>query len=139
VAQLPPYEEALATLDAIVAQDLPGKAAYKAYYTLVTDTVRRYIERRYGLPMLERTTDEIRHTLIGSEIQPTQQLSVINMLTDADLVKFAKVTPDNANAQQLMTDARLFIEATKPVVVDSAEKSSGAAPRNPNQPIEVMA
>lgn len=138
VAQLPPYEEALATLDAIAAQDLPGKAAYKAYYTGVTDTVRRYVERRYGLPMLERTTDEIRHTLIDSEIQTTQQLALINMLTDADLVKFAKVTPDNASARQLMTDARLFVEATRPVVTDSAEKS-GPTPRNPNQPIEVMA
>ncbi|MCO5204344.1 MAG: hypothetical protein M9928_04905 [Anaerolineae bacterium] len=138
VAQLPPYEEALAALNAIVAQDLPGSAAYKLYYTSVTDTVRRYIERRFGLPMLERTTDEVRHTLIGSEIQPSLQISLINMLADADLVKFAKVTPDNAGAQQLMINARLFIEATRPIVTDSAEKS-GTTPRNPNQPVEVPA
>jgi hypothetical protein len=137
--QLPPYEAALATLATIAGQNLPASGAYKAYYTLVTDALRQYVERRFGLPMLERTTDEIRRTLVNSDVPQPEWLRFYKMLTDADLVKFAKVTPDIDSANQLMRDAKLFVEATKPVVEEQETKSGSPTPRNPNQTIEVMA
>ena len=136
---MPPYEEAIATLDNIASQNLPASGAFKAYYTLVTDAVRHYVERRYGLSMLERTTDEIRKTLADSSVPQVEAKRLVNMLADADLVKFAKVTPDSESAAQLMRDAKLFVEATKPVVEEKETKSGSSTPPNQNQKIEVMA
>jgi hypothetical protein len=137
--QLPPYEEAIAALDAIAARDLPLSGAFKEYYTLVTDSLRRYINRRYELPVMELTTDEVRKTLKDSDVPQSEATRLTNMLSDADLVKFAKVTPDIESANQLMRDANLFVEATKPVVEEKETKSGSTTPPNQNQKIEVMA
>jgi hypothetical protein len=41
-----------------------AKGLIKEYYTEVTEIIRRYIERRYGIEALEMTTEEILDTII---------------------------------------------------------------------------
>lgn len=134
---LPPYEEALTAFDAITAQDLPGKGAYKAYYTLVTHVVRRYCERRFGLHVLESTTDEVRQQLPASTVPEAQQHALLALLEDADLVKFADIAPDHESAQRLIRDAQRFVNATKPAAQDDAATTPPTA--TPPHSAEVMA
>ena len=57
--ELPPYETAIRELDSIKDQKLWQQGLNKEYYTQVTDTLRRYISRRYGVNAMEKTSEEI--------------------------------------------------------------------------------
>jgi hypothetical protein len=78
----------------------------------VTDTLRGYIEERYSIPALERTTDELLHALRVSPLSPEQYQMLANMLRTADLVKFAKAVPTPSENEQLLQAARDLIRAT---------------------------
>ena len=84
----------------------------KEYYTKLTDTLRRYIEERYGFSALEMTSSEIIERLVStgdnSSLDELRQLFMT-----ADLVKFAKYsTMINENDANLVS-AIDFINQTK--------------------------
>ena len=63
--KLPPHEQALKELDAIKQQKLWQQGRSKEYYTLITETLRRYMVDRFGINAMEMTSDEIL-ALIGT-------------------------------------------------------------------------
>ena len=112
-----PHEIALDDLTRIGQLGLPEQNRFKEHYTLVSDTVRIYIERTQGVPMLERTTGEIRSGLRSSSLTAASTQQLIHFLEDSDLVKFSEFTPTEAEAYELITEARQIVEATKPIVI----------------------
>ena len=84
----------------------------KEYYTKLTETLRKYIEERYGFRAMEMTSSEIIDRL--TETQDQQALDELRMLFQtADLVKFAKYsTLINENDMNLV-NAIEFINKTK--------------------------
>jgi CHASE3 domain sensor protein len=84
----------------------------KEYYTKLTDTLRKYIEERYGFSAMEMTSSEIIERLMSTGDQ--QSLDELRQLfTTADLVKFAKYsTMINENDANLV-NAIDFINQTK--------------------------
>ena len=84
----------------------------KEYYTKLTDTLRKYIEERYGFSAMEMTSSEIIERLTAAGDQ--QSLDELRQLfTTADLVKFAKYsTMINENDANLVS-AIDFINQTK--------------------------
>ncbi len=108
------HEIALDGLAAIDALALPEKGRFKQHYTLVSDTVRIYVERRFGVPALERTTGEIRADLARSDMAPEVTALFIAFLQESDLVKFSEWTPDVDSARDLLARGRMIVEATKP-------------------------
>ena len=68
------------------------------------------------------TTDEIADALRTIEVEEKQKMDLLSVLRDADLVKFAKATPE-ANDNELAFDkAFYFVENTKPVEVVAEEE-----------------
>lgn len=84
----------------------------KEYYTRLTETLRKYIEERYGFRAMEMTSSEIIDRL--TETQDRQALDELRALFQtADLVKFAKYsTLINENDMNLV-NAIEFINKTK--------------------------
>ena len=123
----PPYQRALDALAAIEAMRLPEQERFKEYYTLVSDTVRTYIEQRFGVPALERTTTEIRADLKRSDMAEDVKSQIMLFLQDSDLIKFSTFRPDVESAAYLLATARFIVEATRPQPV--AEESN-----TPDQP-----
>ena len=84
----------------------------KEYYTKLTDTLRKYIEERYGFFAMEMTSSEIIEKLTAT--QDESALSELrHLFLTADLVKFAKYsTLINENDQNLV-NAIEFINQTK--------------------------
>lgn len=118
--RLPPYEEAMLNLEALKQRQLWQNGQEKEYFTGLTDILRVYIDRRFGINAVEMTTSEIVATLKerGETRAVNEQLTMI--LEMADIVKFAAVRPladDNEMAYQRAVN---FVEATKPVVVSPA-------------------
>ena len=117
----PPEQVAYDELDHIQSLNLPAAGRYDTYYALVADTLRTYLERQYGLPARDRTTAEI-DAVLGQTIMATVYArTLIAMLDDCDLVKFAHILPSETTAQMLLEDARRFVAQT------TAEKNAALA------------
>lgn len=81
--------------------------------------MRGYLEERFKVPALERTTDDLLLELRTSPIAPDLQQQLANMLRLADLVKFAKAVPSATENERMLTGAREFIKATIPTNTES--------------------
>ena len=116
----PADEVALEKLDEIKAAKIWKDGKVKEYQTDLTDVVREYIGRRFGVQSTEKTSDE---TLRAMKPLIDKDLfgKLSKMLQLADLVKFAKwhTTPDE-NEQGLST-AYDFVQSTK--IVESQEEN----------------
>ena len=112
VKKLLPHQKAMKEIEQIKADKMQSSENQKEYYTKLTDTIRRYIEERYGFSAMEMTSSEIIERLTQQGDQKT--LDELRMLFQtADLVKFAKYsTLINENDMNLVT-AVDFINSTK--------------------------
>ncbi len=112
VKRLLPHQKAMKEIEQIKADKMVASENQKEYYTKLTDTLRRYIEERYGFSAMEMTSSEIIGRLMASGDQ--QSLNELTQLfMTADLVKFAKYsTMINENDQNLV-NAIDFINQTK--------------------------
>ena len=99
-------------IEQIKADRMVASENAKEYYTKLTDTLRKYIEERYGFSAMEMTSSEIIERLTAAGDQ--QSLDELRQLfTTADLVKFAKYsTMINENDANLVS-AIDFINQTK--------------------------
>lgn len=121
-----PHEVALDRLDRIERLDLPNAGRFKEHYTMVSDCVRIYVERAFDIPVMERTTSEIQHSILQTPITPPTSREFLSLLDESDLVKFSKFAPDAASARQALTTGRHIVMETKPVIdSDSVSGSSG--------------
>ena len=122
VPQLPPHVLALNALNDLSARKLWQQGLHKQFHTELTEILRTYIEQRYHVPAMEKTSDEILEELI--ELTISQRSSYSNLkevFQIADLVKFAKYEPLPDENQLVFMNSRLFIEQTKETVVETAD------------------
>jgi hypothetical protein len=112
--ELPADYVALKALAEIESMKLLGEGQFKKYYTLVVDALRHYLERRFGIQTMDRTTDEILFDLGDRRLRVD---GLEDLLREADLVKFAKYIPDSAAGEEAMRSARDIVAKTTPVPV----------------------
>jgi hypothetical protein len=106
----PPDEIALRDLDALEAEDLPGKGFVKLFSQGVSDILRRYIEGRFGIDAPELTTEEFLASLTFScEFEADHQQLLRAFLTHCDLVKFAEHRPTIEDMSETSGTCRRFI------------------------------
>lgn len=112
VKRLLPHQKALQQIEQIKADKMVSSENSKEYYTKLTDTLRKYIEERYGFNAMEMTSSEIIDHLMAT--QDESALSELrHLFLTADLVKFAKYsTLINENDANLV-NAIDFINQTK--------------------------
>jgi hypothetical protein len=109
--KLLPHEQALKDIEQIKADRTLQANDPKAYYTALTDALRKYMAERFGFDAMEMTSTEIIESLQHSDSQSISELK--DLFTTADLVKFAKHAPlMNENDMNLM-NAMDFINRTK--------------------------
>lgn len=114
VKPLPAHVIAMQALEQLAEKKLWQNGRNKEFHTELTDILRQYIEQRFGVPALEKTTDEILDELY--ELAESQKASLSNLkqvLTMADLVKFAKYQPFADENQLSFVNSRMFVEQTK--------------------------
>lgn len=131
---LPPHVEAMQRLEELDVKKLWQNGQNKEFYTELTDILRQYIERRFNIPAMEQTSDEILDSLyILAEDQKSSIQNMRQILAVADLVKFAKFKPLSDDNQLSMMNAKMFIEQTKLVVIeeDNEEDNEDGIEDNP--------
>jgi hypothetical protein len=117
-------EIAINRLNELKAKNLWQQGEVKLYYIELTDILRDYLERRYRIRTHEQTTEEIFTALNGKELSKESSAILFQLLTLADLVKFAKQQPTPYENEQSLENAILFIQQTKfvPKPVESKEE-----------------
>jgi hypothetical protein len=108
----PPEVIALAELDRIEAMNLPAENKLKEHYSLVSNCLRFYIERRYDIPALEQTTTELRTAFRRSTASMKDVAAFMTIFSESDLVKFARYNPPPAEINSLVGRARIVVETT---------------------------
>jgi hypothetical protein len=130
---LPPHVIALKELDELKASKIWQKGQEKMYYTKLTDVLREYIDRRFGIDAPEMTSDEILAAIkkATGTISATENLKQI--LYVADLVKFAKYIPLNDENDLSMMNAYFFVNQTKIEEVVKPENPQAANNTNSSE------
>jgi hypothetical protein len=118
-----PEEAALKELARIEALELLERGMIKEHYTLVSETVRRYLERKYGVLAMESPTS---YTLLAlSRIElPAEGMGLVGeVLEEGDMVKFAKFVPDVDSVNSIAERARRIVRLTgrSPVPLQATE------------------
>lgn len=111
----PAHIVALRELDRIKDEKLWQKDKTKQYYSEVTDVIRTYIEDRFEIRAMEQTTDEILDSFrIRKDLLNEKSIGNLSqILTLADLVKFAKYHPLPDDDNLTLVNSYFFVNETK--------------------------
>lgn len=112
-SKLPAHVIAYLKLKKLEEQEFWQKGDFKTYHSEVSYTMREYLENRFEIPALESVTAEIMTDLNGFEIETKQITNLKNILQTADLVKFAKLVPNETVHRQAMDFSLEFVEITQ--------------------------
>ncbi len=125
--EIPPYEQAISALRQLKAKKLWESGRDKDYYTELTDILRRYLDRRFGIKAMEMTSSEILSHLADLGNRDVPRDKIRDILDMADFVKFAMVRPLPDDNVALYKNALDFVESTRPVEreTDSPELPEG--------------
>lgn len=110
---IPPHIKALQELERLRAEKLWQEGKIKQYHSALSDIVRAYIEDRFKVHALEQTTDEILTSFRTVVVDNESQSKLKQLLTLADLVKFAKEEPLPQENELSMNNAFDFVNGTK--------------------------
>jgi hypothetical protein len=111
VPPVPPHVRAKQKLQ----EALAFLAQPKPFCTLVSDTVRFYLEERFDFHAPERTTEEFLHELQNTNrLLPDQKETLGEFLKGCDLVKFARYEPREVELRNLHESAVRLVEETEP-------------------------
>ncbi len=108
----PPHIIALRELESIRNQKLWQNGKDKQYYTAITDTLREYIDSRYGVNAMEKTSAEIIDSLKDKQIDKDAFEQLDELFQSSDLVKFAKFSPSVEQNEQAILVAVRFVNTT---------------------------
>ena len=125
-APLPPHVEAIRALEALHHRKLWQNNRHKQYYSGLTDILRTYISRRWDIGALEMTSDQIIGALRPLDLPDKARMDLTALLRDADLVKFAKATPEAEQNEAHYLKAYYFVEETKPATEQAEETPENA-------------
>ena len=110
---LPPHIEAIRALEILHNKKLWQSERYKEYYSQLTDIARHYISRRYGIAAMEMTSEQIIKATSKISIPTKSRMDLTQVLSTADLIKFAKHTLEGEENEANYLKIYYFIEETK--------------------------
>ncbi|OGR60992.1 MAG: hypothetical protein A2X36_05835 [Elusimicrobia bacterium GWA2_69_24] len=113
------YEEiALAEIDALLRMGLP----VKEYYDRISDILRLYFERRYGISALSMTTYDLHRRLLQLQADPQARSWIKALFTRCDLAKFARLLPGEEETREDAESARRIVRQLAPQAAPPAEE-----------------
>lgn len=109
-----PHEWAVKALEDLAERKLWQKGEIKEHYTYLTDILREYLERRFAIHAREQTSDEILIQLRKQHLSNSLLTDTEELLSVADLIKFAKADPGMDIHAATIERVRKFVIETIP-------------------------
>jgi len=123
IPEEPAHIIAFRELDKLKEDKIWARGEVKQYYTRLTEITRQYIERQYGIPAMESTTEEILRAFDRANPEDDLLDEILRELLElADLVKFAKEDPLPVDNQTNLNNAYIFVQKTYPLFYQSDQR-----------------
>lgn len=106
---LPPDVVALNKIRKLKELKLIEQGKIKEFYTMLSDIIRAFIEDKYKISALDRTTYELIAELKNKNVIRNNIGMVHDFLFDCDLVKFAKYIPPAEDSNKILITAEEII------------------------------
>ncbi len=101
-------------LERLKGEKLWQKGEFKEYYTRLTEILRVYLDMRFSMNSMESTTSEILLEIANYRVTEGEASDSLKQVLElADMVKFAKFTPDSSDCELSMEMAWSFISMTR--------------------------
>ena len=128
---LPPDQWALREIERLEAERLPERGEVDGFFVRLSDVVRTYLERRFGIAAPEQTTQEfLRAAGSHPELAGGHERTLAQFLRTADMVKFAAQRPAGTECGRALDAMRGFVRATAPVEPEPGTASAADAPHD---------
>jgi len=112
--RIPAHVLAFEELRRLREMDLIGQGRIKEFHIAISNIMRFYIERRFGIHAPEQTTEEFLEAVSRDHVFDVPTSNILNQfLSHCDIVKFAKYQPEHSEIQKTFDITRDFIEQTK--------------------------
>lgn len=112
----PPHVIAYEQLESLMASGLIEAGRIEEYYVLLSNTVRTYLENRFGLRAPEMTTEEfLAAAAKDSGLKDEHKKLLSRFLAHCDLVKFARYGPNVEEMKSAYESAKQFIHESASV------------------------
>ncbi|KAB1065502.1 BatD family protein [Salibacter halophilus] len=121
----PPHVEAFRDLTELKDQKLWQNEKHREFHIRLSEIIRSYLERRFGMHALEYTTSEIEAQMHLTNAGEDYNDSLIKALRISDMAKFAKAKPLPNENEFAFEAVESFVEVTKPVEEEKNEKENG--------------
>lgn len=120
----PAWEVAQLELENLKSSDLLERKEIKKYYIILSDIIRKYLERRYQITALDLTTQEVKGELKRVKAEGEVIDLVYGFLFSCDMVKFAKYIPSKEEIENDWNEASTIVNVTKQEEVQTAPVST---------------
>lgn len=114
-------ERTLAAIDALENEKLWEQDKLKEHFIELSYILRSYLTARYDLSLLEKTTYETKSLLLQKGLNHDTIETIARILSQSDMVKFAKSSPDELSILKISTLARQIVAETSPLEFDNYE------------------
>ena len=114
-------ERTLLAIDALDSQKLWEKNKLKEHFVELSYILRSYLTVRYSVAILEKTTYETKLLLTQKGLNEDTVENIGRILSESDMVKFAKSEPEVIAILRVSTLARQIVAETSPLEFDNVE------------------
>jgi len=126
---LPPHIEAENLLKELEYSNLLKEGNYKKYYYILSEIFKKYLERRFNLQAVEKTTEEILKSLSSLNADKEAKEEIRKFFFKSDPIKFAEEMVSTDDAKQDTENVRNFIRITKSDDKPQGKEASDVAVR----------
>lgn len=110
----PPRPAHEIALEALTRLESSLEGPGKEFYSRLSEILRSYLEGRFAVPAMDRTTPEITQAMKHLPLTLDQRMRLREVLENSDLVKFAKFELSGEERLAHLIQIREFVQATLP-------------------------
>lgn len=114
-------QRTLFAIDALEKAKLWEKDRLKEHFVELSMILRLYLTSRYEISLLEKTTYETKLLLTQKGLNEETVEVIARILSESDMVKFAKSEPETIAILRVSTLARQIVAETSPLEFDNVE------------------
>lgn len=126
--KLPPHVWVYEELERLLARRLAEEGRIGLFYDELTRIVKQYLEGRFRVELLERTTSEVPGALLRAGAPADAGALARALLESGDRVKFARVDAGPSECRAAVEEAYRLVDLTKPAEMVDAAPAAAAAP-----------
>ncbi|MEW6413359.1 MAG: hypothetical protein AB1483_12955 [Candidatus Zixiibacteriota bacterium] len=109
----PAWEIAFEKLAMLKQKNLSAEGRFKQFYIELTEIIRSYYEKMYGINVMDMTTGEFLTAFRGLELPSGHFERTEKFFAHADLVKFAKYVPELQRTEKDFEEVHQAIETVR--------------------------